>query len=27
MAVALRWTDGEDQFGTYNLPVFGPAPA
>ena len=27
MVVALRWTDGEDQFGTYNLPVFGPAPA
>lgn len=27
MVVLLRWTDGEDQFGTYNLPVFGPAPA
>jgi len=27
MVVSLRWTDAEDQFGAYNLPVFGPAPA
>ena len=27
MVLSLRWTDGEDKFGTYNLPVFGPAPA
>ena len=25
MTVSLRWTDGEDQYGAYNLPVFGPA--
>jgi uncharacterized protein len=24
MTLALRWTDGEDRFGAYNLPVFGP---
>lgn len=22
--LSLRWTDGQDQFGEYNLPVFGP---
>lgn len=27
MMLALRWTDGEDRFGAYNLPVFGPPPA
>jgi len=25
MVLSLRWTDGEDKFGAYNLPVFGPA--
>ena len=24
MALSLQWTDGEDKFGAYNLPVFGP---
>jgi uncharacterized OB-fold protein len=24
MALELRWADGEDRFGRYNLPVFGP---
>ena len=24
MTLALRWRDGEDRFGPYNLPVFGP---
>jgi uncharacterized OB-fold protein len=24
MMLALRWTDGADRFGEYNLPVFGP---
>jgi hypothetical protein len=24
MTLALRWTDGADKFGEYNLPVFGP---
>ena len=27
MVLSLRWVDGEDKFGVYNLPVFGPAPA
>jgi hypothetical protein len=27
MVLALRWTDGEDRFGAYNLPVFGRSPA
>ena len=27
MVLSLRWTDGEDKFGSYNLPVFGPASA
>ena len=22
--LSLRWTDGQDEFGEYNLPVFGP---
>jgi uncharacterized protein len=25
MVLSLRWTDGQDKFGEYNLPVFGPA--
>jgi hypothetical protein len=25
MVLTLRWTDGQDRFGEYNLPVFGPA--
>jgi hypothetical protein len=25
MVLTLRWTDGQDKFGEYNLPVFGPA--
>jgi len=24
MTLALRWTDGQDRLGEYNLPVFGP---
>jgi uncharacterized OB-fold protein len=24
MRLELRWTDGKDRFGEYNLPVFGP---
>ena len=24
MTLTLRWTDGVDRFGEYNLPVFGP---
>ncbi len=24
MVLSLRWTDGQDKFGEYNLPVFGP---
>jgi hypothetical protein len=24
MVLTLRWTDGQDKFGEYNLPVFGP---
>jgi uncharacterized protein len=24
MVLSLQWTDGEDKFGAYNLPVFGP---
>jgi hypothetical protein len=24
MVLSLRWTDGQDRFGEYNLPVFGP---
>jgi len=24
MTLSLRWTDGQDKFGEYNLPVFGP---
>jgi hypothetical protein len=24
MTLELRWTDGGDRFGEYNLPVFGP---
>jgi len=27
MVLALQWTDGEDQFGHYHLPVFGPVTA
>jgi hypothetical protein len=27
MVLSLRWTDGQDKFGEYNLPVFGPAAA
>jgi uncharacterized OB-fold protein len=27
MVLTLRWTDGEDKFGAYHLPVFGPAAA
>ena len=27
MILTLHWTDGEDRFGTYNLPVFGRSPA
>ena len=23
MELSLRWTDGKDDFGEYNLPVFG----
>ena len=26
MVLSLRWTDGQDKFGKYNLPVFGPLP-
>lgn len=25
MVLSLRWTDGADKYGDYNLPVFGPA--
>ncbi len=25
MSLSLQWVDGEDRFGEYNLPVFGPA--
>ena len=25
MTLSLRWADGQDKFGEYNLPVFGPA--
>lgn len=25
LRVSLRWLDGHDRFGDYNLPVFGPA--
>lgn len=24
MTLSLRWTDGQDKYGEYNLPVFGP---
>ena len=24
MELSLRWTDGQDEYGEYNLPVFGP---
>jgi acetyl-CoA acetyltransferase len=24
ISLELRWTDGADKFGEYNLPVFGP---
>lgn len=24
MVLSLRWTDAQDKFGSYNLPVFGP---
>jgi hypothetical protein len=24
MTLEVRWTDGADRFGQYNLPVFGP---
>ena len=24
MVLSLQWTDGQDRFGEYNLPVFGP---
>ena len=27
MVLTLQWTDGEDQFGHYHLPVFGPVAA
>jgi hypothetical protein len=27
MTLKLRWTDGADRFGEYNLPVFGPPSA
>ncbi|MBK5571895.1 OB-fold domain-containing protein, partial [Ensifer sp. SSB1] len=27
MVLSLRWTDGQDKFGEYNLPVFGPPSA
>jgi uncharacterized OB-fold protein len=27
MVLTLQWTDGEDQFGQYHLPVFGPVAA
>ena len=27
MVLTLQWTDGEDQFGQYHLPVFGPMTA
>ncbi|PON17450.1 hypothetical protein C2W62_13155 [Candidatus Entotheonella serta] len=27
MVLSVRWTDGEDKYGAYNLPVFGPSPA
>ena len=27
MTLELRWADGTDRFGDYNLPVFGPAAA
>ena len=27
MLLSLRWTDAEDRFGAYNLPIFGPPSA
>jgi hypothetical protein len=27
MMLMLQWTDGEDKFGQYHLPVFGPVAA
>ena len=27
MVLTLQWTDGEDTFGPYHLPVFGPVAA
>jgi uncharacterized OB-fold protein len=27
MVLTLQWTDGEDKFGPYHLPVFGPVAA
>jgi hypothetical protein len=27
MVLSVRWIDGEDQYGAYNLPVFGPSSA
>ncbi len=27
MVLTLQWTDGEDKFGQYHLPVFGPVAA
>ena len=27
MRLQLRWTDGANRFGEYNLPVFGPPPS
>jgi uncharacterized protein len=27
MTLSLRWVDGQDKFGEYNLPVFGPIAA
>ena len=25
MELSVQWADGEDKFGAYNLPVFGPS--
>jgi hypothetical protein len=27
MTLEVRWADGSDRFGEYNLPVFGPPAA
>lgn len=27
MTLSLRWADGQDKYGEFNLPVFGPSPS